>query len=74
VECYLSHAGEALAAASGLDDPAGPDSTAEPAVPWEVAVSDSLLIMFTSGATITLKGAVLSHENYLFGVIHNLHR
>jgi fatty-acyl-CoA synthase len=72
LQCHLKHAGEAQPAASGFDNLAGPQSELEPAIPWAVALDDPLLIMFTSGTTGHLKGAVLSHGNFLFGAIQNL--
>jgi len=72
VECCLQHAGGPLAAASGFDDEADPQTVKEPAVPGAVTLHDPLLILFTSGTTGRFKGVVLSHENFLFGAVQNI--
>ncbi len=72
VPCYRPHPEGTFAAVKAFDLPPSKEASNEPMLAWEVALTDPAVIMFTSGTTGTLKGAVLTHQNFLFGAIHAL--
>ncbi len=72
VSCYRLHPEGTFAAVNAFAESPYEDASIEPVLAWDVALTDPVVIMFTSGTTGTLKGAVLTHQNFLFGAIHAL--
>jgi fatty-acyl-CoA synthase len=69
---YLCLGGEALKNDSVFLDFVNGFPESEPLTEVNVDLGDPLFIMYTSGTTGDPKGAVLTHQNILFGAIHSL--
>lgn len=69
---YLRHGGENLQEDPTFAEFVNGFSEIEPLEMENVGLNDPLCIMYTAGTTGDPKGAVLTHQNILFGAIHSL--
>ncbi len=69
---YMSLGGKALKNDSVFLEYVNNFPESEPLSEVSVDLNDPLFIMYTSGTTGDPKGAVLTHQNILFGAIHSL--